>query len=276
VKPPRSAKRPEPAQVYHLGLRSGEMPTRVLVPGDPDRAEKIAASWDERHRLSERREFRSYRGWYRGVEIGTVSAGIGGPSMSIVVDELAQLGVRTILRVGSCGAIDPSVRPGDLVISLAAARFEGTSESYAPLGYPAVADPEAFRALVEAARTLGLRFHTGITATVGTFYPEQGRAGFGGARTWKPGEPPELLFRRWRIVNVEMECATLFTMASVFGLQAGAVCTVYGDAPDGRPIPEDPLPAIRVANEAIRALASPAPAARGSGRPAPTRASRAS
>ncbi len=170
-----------------------------------------------------------------------------------------------------------STRPFGLGTSSSASRRPGSrarANRYAPLGYPAVADPEAFRALVEAARALGVRFHTGITATVGTFYPEQGRAGFGEVQNWKPGEPPEVLFRRWRIVNIEMECATLFTMASVFGLQAGAVCTVYGDTPDGSPIPEDPVPAIRVANEAIHRLATPPPKARGFGRPSPTSAAR--
>jgi uridine phosphorylase len=242
-------------RVYHLGLRKGEIPPYVLIPGDPDRANRIASTWDESQLLGEHREYRSFRGRYRGVEVGSVSAGIGGPSMSIVVDELAQVGARTLLRVGSCGAVDPSVRGGDLVITLAAARFEGTSESFAPLGYPAVSDPQVFRALVDAATELGVRFHTGITATVGTFYPEQDRPGFAGAVAGVRSRFPVHDFARLRIMNVEMECATLLTMAGVFGLRAGAVCTVYGDSPAGDPIPEDPLPAIRVANEAIRRLA---------------------
>ena len=224
------------------------------MPGDPDRASRIAASWDESRPLREEREFRSFRGRYRGVPVGTVSAGIGGPSIAIVVDELAQLGARTIVRVGSCGAVRRGIRPGDLVISLAAARFERTSTAYAPLGYPAVSDPVVYRALVESAEESGVRFHTGITATVGTFYPEQDRAGF--ARPTVDA-PDQVRFRDLAglgIANVEMECAVLFTMAGVFGLRAGAVCTVYGDGPNGDPVPEEPGPAIRVANEAIRRL----------------------
>jgi uridine phosphorylase len=248
--PPR---RPE-APVYHLGLRPGEIPTSVLVPGDPDRASVIAGSWDEHRPLKEHREYRSFRGRYRGVELGTVSAGIGGPSISIVVDELAQVGARTLIRVGSCGGLHPDLRGGDLVISQAAARFEGTSESFAPLGYPAVSDPDVFLALVDAARELGVRYRTGITATVGTFYPEQERPGFGGTVVDVGGRFPYRDFPRLRLTNVEMECATLFTMAGVFGLRAGAVCTVYGESPGGDPVPEDPMPAIRVANEAMRRL----------------------
>jgi uridine phosphorylase len=229
----------------------------VLVPGDPDRAARIAASWETSVPLREHREYRSFRGRYRDVELGTVSAGIGGPSMAIVVDELAQVGVRTILRVGSCGAVDPAIPSGDLVISLAAARFEGTGEAYAPLGYPAVSDPAVYRALVEAATELGIPFHTGVTATVGTFYPEQDRPGFGPAVGDLRDRFPYRDFHRLRIVNVEMECATLFAMAGVFGLRAGALCTVYGELESGDPKPEDPGPAIRVANEAARRLAVP-------------------
>lgn len=247
------------AAVYHLGLRPGDLPSRVILPGDPDRASQIAASWDECRPLREHREFRSYRGKYRGIELGTVSAGIGGPSIAIVVDELAQIGVRTLIRVGSCGALDPSLRHGDLVISLAAARFERTSEAYAPLGYPAVSDPGVFRALEESARDLGVRFHAGVTATVGTFYPEQDRPGFTGSLGGVTNRFPLRELRRLRIANIEMEMATLFTMAGVFGLRSGGICTVFGESVDGSPIPADSAPAIRVANEAIYRLARSEP-----------------
>ena len=247
---PRS-RPPDRHRAYHLGLERGSLPEWVLVPGDPDRASRIASTWDQPRALQEAREFRSYRGQYRGVPLAVVSAGIGGSSMSIVMDELAQIGVRGVIRVGTCGAVDRSAHSGDLAISLAAARFERISEAYAPLGYPAVSDPSVFRALVEAARERGVPFHTGITATVGTFYPEQGRPGFAGRVTASSDPFHFREFARLRILNVEMECATMFTMASIFGLKAGAVCTVLGETRDGTPRPEDPGPAIAVANEAV-------------------------
>lgn len=239
--------------MYHLGLREGDLPEHVLVPGDPDRATAIAATWDQRELLAEHREYRCYRGRFRGRPIGAVSAGIGGPSMAIVVEELARLGVRTILRVGSCGAVDPVVRPGDLVITQAAARFEGASRAYAPAGYPAVAHREVVDALVSSAREQRVRYHVGLTATVDTFYLEQGRAGWGGYTPSHLGHPAEE-FRRLGFANVEMEAATLLTIAGVYRLRAGVVCTVFGDSRDGTPIPADVGPSIRVANEAVTRL----------------------
>ncbi len=242
--------------VYHLGLSEGELPSTVLLPGDPDRAEEIARSWEEHTPLHARREYQSYRGVYRGAELGVVSAGIGGPSISIAVEELARVGVQTFVRVGTCGAVDPRVRAGDLVLSTAAARFEATSRAYAPPGYPAVADPEVLNALTDAARDAGVRFHRGITATVETFYLDQGRPGFRGyLPPWVERSSARL--RSLGILNVEMECATLFTIAAVYGLRAGAVCTALGDPSQEQPTPQPMGPAIHVANEAARRLAGP-------------------
>ncbi len=255
-------------RVYHLGLRPGELPDSVLVPGDPARARRIAESWDRSEALAQNREFLSFRGRYGGVDLGVVSSGIGGPAMAIVVEELARLGVRRIVRVGSCGAIDPRLRTGDLAISLAAARFDPTSRLYAPLEYPAVAEPALLRALASAAAAGRFRYRVGITATVGSFYLDQGRSGFGGFLPEEARRMPALL-RKLGILNIEMECATLLTIAAIYGIEAGALCTVYGDREDGRPVPEDPSPAIRVANEALRHRATEGPSA--GRRPAPTR-----
>ncbi len=236
-------------RTYHLQLRPEELPECVLLPGDPARAERIAASWDRARPLQRNREYLSFRGELRGVPLGVVSAGIGGPSMAIVVEELAQLGVQTILRVGSSGAIDPRLRGGDLAITLAAARLEATSRVYAPAGYPAVADPEVFRALVEAATALGRRHRSGITATVETFHLSQGRRG---ARPLPTGEGVfgvrEL--RELGVLNIEMETSVLLTLARLYGLRAGAVCAVYPDGGGGEPLPMGESAAIAVANEA--------------------------
>ncbi len=255
--PGRNARRSRGSspRVYHLGLAAGELPECILLPGDPDRAERIARSWDSFEELHASREFRSFRGTLGGVPMGVVSAGVGGPSISIAAEELAAVGVKTFLRVGTCGIVDHRVRPGDLVISVAAARFEATSRAYAPPGYPAVADPAVVAALSDAATRARVRFHRGITATVETFYLDQGRRGYRGYRpVWFERTVPRL--RALGILNIEMECATLFTIASVYGLRAGAVCTALGESDRRVPLPEDPGHAIDVANEAARLLSA--------------------
>ena len=240
---------------YHLRIRPGELPKTVLIPGDPARATRIASSWSEHERIAENRSFVSYRGRVAGAPVGVVSSGIGGPAMAIAVEELAEIGARTLIRVGSSGAIDPTLRGGEVAIALAAARFEGTSPAYAPLGFPAVSDPDVFRALVEAAEQLRVPYRTGITATVDTFHRSQGRAGFRPLPNLAGLPRPDDL-AALGILNIEMETSTLLTIARVYGIRAGAVCAVYPDAPSGDPAPAGEAAAIAVANLAAGRLAS--------------------
>ncbi|MDE1819582.1 MAG: nucleoside phosphorylase [Euryarchaeota archaeon] len=245
-------------EVYHLKLAPGDLPPTVIVPGDVDRVEKIAASWERSEFLARRRQFVSYRGRYHGAELGVVSSGIGGPAMSITVEELARLGVRTILRVGSCGALQSGMRLGDLVVTKAAVRFDGASQAYAPPGYPASADPEAYLALMDCAEELRVRHHGGITASFDTFYVGQARPGYQG---FLPSAHRAMMeeLRRLRVVSVEMEAATLLTVANVYGLRAGVVCAVYSVGDRDALVPAGEEQAIRVANEAARRLSAPRP-----------------
>lgn len=99
------------------------------------------------------------------------STGIGGPSTSIAVEELAQLGVRTFLRIGTTGAIQPHINVGDVLVTTASVRLDGASLHFAPMEFPAVADFACTTALVEAAKSIGATTHIGVTASSDTFYP---------------------------------------------------------------------------------------------------------
>jgi len=238
---------------YHLGLRQGDLPRYVLLPGDLDRVAKIASMWDSSTPLSRRRQYVSFRGRYKGVDISALSTGIGGPAVSIAVEELARLGVDTMIRVGSCGSVRGDVKVGDLVITKAAVRFDGASSAYTPPGYPASADPVVYLALVEAAETLGVRYHTGLTATFDAFYVAQGRPGY-------KGYLPRTL-RSWvedmaslNVVNVEMEAATLLTLTNLYGLRGGVVCSVFANRVTDEFGELGESDAIMVANEAVRIL----------------------
>ncbi|MEM1540194.1 MAG: uridine phosphorylase, partial [Candidatus Bathyarchaeia archaeon] len=115
---------------YHIACKKGDLAEYLLVPGDPDRVPKIAKFWDSAREVSRHREFRSATGAYKGVPLSALSSGIGPACMSIVVNEASAIGVHTFIRVGSSGAIQESIACGDLIISSAAVRLDGTSNCY--------------------------------------------------------------------------------------------------------------------------------------------------
>ena len=238
---------------YHVRVSPREAERYALLPGDPDRVLKIASQWDEAVEVSRHREYLVYRGRYKGVGLMAVSTGIGGPAAGIAVEELSRVGVDTFIRVGSTGAIQPGIEVGDLVISLAAVRLDGTSRQYVGLEYPAYAHPEVVMALIEAAETLGYRYHVGVTASTDSFYTGQGRRGYGGYwQSWMENIVRDLA--RARVLNFEMEAATIFTLSSLFGKRAGAVCAVFAQRVTGEFDVRGEEEAARVANEAVKIL----------------------
>ncbi len=213
---------------YHIECKKGDLADYLLIPGDPDRVSRIAAFWDSSHEVSSHREFRSSTGKYKGVRISALSSGIGPAAMSIAVNEAANVGVQTFIRVGSTAAIQGDIECGDLIISSGAVRLDGTSNCYVMPEYPAIAHFEVLLALIEAAERLNVpRYHVGITATTDDFYAGQNRQTSVGCRSYTSILMPEL--QRARVLNFEMETATLFTLASLCGLRAGAVCAVLAN-----------------------------------------------
>ncbi|PKB89536.1 uridine phosphorylase, partial [Ewingella americana] len=164
-------------EVFHLGLAKKDLngATLAIVPGDPERVEKIAKLMENPVRLASHREFTSWRAELDGKSVIVCSTGIGGPSTSIAVEELAQLGIRTFLRVGTTGAIQPHINVGDVLVTTAAVRLDGASLHFAPMEFPAVADFACTTALVAAAEAVGAATHIGVTASSDTFYPGQER-----------------------------------------------------------------------------------------------------
>ena len=142
---------------YHIACRKGDLAEYLLVPGDPERVDKIAKLWDSAKKVSEHREFRSLTGKYKGIPVSALSSGIGPACMSIAVNEAASVGVHTFIRVGSTAAIQENIECGDLIFSSAAVRLDGTSNCYIMPEYPAVASFEVLQALIEAAESLGIK-----------------------------------------------------------------------------------------------------------------------
>ena len=155
------------SDVFHLGITKADLKgaTLAIVPGDPERVKKIAALMDNPQHLASHREFTTYLAEVDGKSVVVCSTGIGGPSTSIAVEELAQLGVRTFLRVGTTGAIQPNINVGDVLVTTASVRLDGASLHFAPMEFPAVADFTCTTALVAAPEARGAKTPIGITAT---------------------------------------------------------------------------------------------------------------
>jgi uridine phosphorylase len=239
---------------YHIACEQGDLAEYLLLPGDPDRVPKIAKFWNSAKEVSSNREFRSFTGTYKGVPVSALSSGIGPACMAIAVNEAANIGVNTFIRVGSTGTIQPSIACGDVIISSAAVRLDCTSNCYIIPEYPAVANYEVLLALIEAAENLGIsNYHVGVTATTADFYAGQNRP----IRLSGTPEMAKLLpvLQKARVLNLEMETATLFTLASLYGLRAGAVLAVFNSQLTGEfKTGAGEETAIRIANEATKIL----------------------
>ena len=249
------------AEVFHLGLTKEMLggAAVAILPGDPGRVPRIATQLDEAVPLAANREFTSFLGSVDARPIVVCSTGIGGPSTSIAVEELAQLGVRTFLRVGTTGAIQPDIAVGTLIVTTASVRLDGASRHFAPLEYPAVADFACTTALVAAARADGVEPRIGITASADTFYPGQER--YDTVSGYVPRHMQGSL-AEWQalgVLNYEMESATLFTMCSALGLRAGCVAGVIvnrhqQEIPDEAHIAEVEARAVRIVVSAAASL----------------------
>jgi len=216
---------------YHIGLGPGDLAEYILLPGDPDRTQRIATRLENIEGEWRHREFASVTGTYRGERVSVVSTGIGTDNVEIVVAEILAITERpTFIRVGSCGALQPEIAVGDLIISSGSVRLEATTGFFVHEGYPAVADYEAVAALVEAAAGLGHRAHVGITATAPGFFGAQGRP-----IPQLPIRYPDLAeeMARQRVLNFEMEASALLVLAGLAGCRAGVVCAVYAHRPSG-------------------------------------------
>jgi uridine phosphorylase len=205
---------------YHIGLAKGEVGEYVLVPGDPGRTPMVAKFLDDAHEVAFSREYRTFTGSLDGVPVSTISSGMGGPSVAIAVEELNELGVHTFLRVGTCGAAQPEIKMGDLVIAIGSVRSEGTPNGYVPLEYPAVASLDVVNALVEAAQKAGAPHHVGVIRSVDALYSD--------LMPDRMPRPQHLrdelaMWSRAGILSNDMETSTLFVVARLRKLRAGTI-----------------------------------------------------
>jgi uridine phosphorylase len=251
-----SARRPETIdrEQYHVEVKPGEVAETVLLPGDPQRVKKISSSWDSFQEVAAHRQYVTHTGLYQGVPISACSTGIGGPGAAIAVEELANVGVKNFIRVGSCATLKEEIEIGDLIISTGAVRLEGTSRQYVRPEFPASASYEVILALVESADSLGLKYHLGISASTDSFYLGQSRPGFNGY-TQSFSEKLIEDLQKANVANFEMEAATIFTLTNIFGFRSGAVCAVYANRVRDEFAVAGEKDVIACGNEAVKILA---------------------
>lgn len=214
--------------VFHLGITKADLQGAkiAILPGDPARVERIAEVMDEAQFLISQREYTIFLAKVEGQPVVVCSTGIGGPSTSIAVEELAQLGVDTFLRIGTTGAIQPHIEVGDIIVTTGAVRLDGASLHFAPMEFPAVADFEVATAMKKAADEMELPVHVGITASSDTFYPGQERYDTFSGRVTRRFQGSVEEWQAMGVLNFEMEAATLFTMCASSGLRAGCIAGV--------------------------------------------------
>ena len=248
---------------YHIGLAKGEVGEYVLVPGDPGRTPAIAKYLDGAREVAFSREYRTFTGSLLGVPVSTISSGMGGPSVAIAVEELGELGVHTFLRVGTCGAAQPEIKMGDLVIGIGSVRSEGTPNGYVPLEYPAIASLDVVNALVEASRAASAPYHVGVIRSVDALYsdlvPE---------RMPRPKQLRDDLemWSRAGVLSNDMESSTLFIVARIRKLRAGTINLCVDELGAGEIHHLDPKymdRMLRVAVDAVRRLIEADRAAQG-------------
>lgn len=193
----------------HLLVGEGDVEEYVLLTGDPKRVGMMAELLDESKKVAEFRHYVTYSGKFHGVGVTINGTGIGAPATAIAVEELANVGGRVFIRVGTTGALQPEIAIGDLVIASGAMRYDGATKQYAPLEMPAVADPIITYRMIDAARRLKLPHHVGVIWTSDAFYAESG----------------DLVkeMSRMKIKSVEMECSAIFVLSHLRGLPSGGI-----------------------------------------------------
>jgi purine-nucleoside phosphorylase len=212
----------------HVRARPGDVAPVVLLPGDPGRATRVAERLEGARCYNEFRGLLGYTGTYGGTPVSVQTTGMGAPSAAIVVEELAMLGVRTVIRVGTCGGAGADVRPTDLIVATASCPIEGTTRLYVGGDpYAPAASYRVVRALADAAERLGARHDVGLVATEDALYavtPE-----------WR---------ERWAARGVlaqEMEASAVFTVAALRGLEAGCLLVASNAAGQHERLPDEEL-----------------------------------
>ncbi len=194
----------------HIRLSEEDGARFALLPGDPGRIDHIKTFLDNPEELVFNREMRSVSGTYKGVKVLAVSTGMGGASTGIAVEELRNIGVEYMIRIGSCGALQRGIKLGDLIIVNGAVRDEGASKAYVDPVFPAVPDHGLLFSCVQAAQEQKLSYHVGIARSHDSFYTDR-------------EEEIDAYWAGKGVLGCDMETAALFTIGSLRGVKCASI-----------------------------------------------------
>ena len=209
-------------QSLYLHMEPADVGEIALLTGDPARVDRIAEGLDDARVVAQNREFYTVTGSYRGVQVLGVSSGIGAPSAAIAIEELAHLGVKAVVRVGTTMGVTAPM--GAFVVSTGAVRYEGTSAAYLPLAYPAVPDWRLASCLVQAGSRMSQEVLTGITATYDAFYPHMAPSLVDG------GELDTSELEQAGVLSLDMETALLYVLGLRLKIAVASMCIVTNQA----------------------------------------------
>jgi len=194
----------------HIQLEAAMGFEYAIMPGDPARLDRIAELLENPIEMACNREFRSLAGMYRGTRVLAISTGIGGCSAGIAVEELHNIGVKAMIRIGSCGALQREIALGDLILVSGAVRDDGASKAYVDVSYPAVADTGLLMCCIESARELGCPYHVGLAHSHESFYYDEADAD---SNYWSSKG----------VLGADMETAALFTIGRLRGVRTASI-----------------------------------------------------
>lgn len=204
------------------GLAVGQSAPHVLMPGDPHRSKSISTFLRDAEFTAHRGTCATYTGHSEnGTPVGVTSSGMGASCVCAALEELADAGAKSVIRVGTCGALQTFLAPGTLVIGSGCVRGEGASYELVPPEFPAVADPYVVSALMQAAKEMGEYAVVGLYRSHDAFYMESKAA--------HPGLQERM--QKWvdsGVLVVENESGTLFTYGHLLGLRTGCICVALG------------------------------------------------
>lgn len=209
-----------------------------LCAYEQDPAMLIAQRLENSRCIGQSGMFVSYTGTYKGARITVVSGGSGSAEAELALyDYMEYTNASTYLRVGGSGGLGDQVRPGDVVISSGVVREDGMTASYIPAEYPAASHHEVVLAMIRAAERLGIAYHVGVTLSVASDFVGCGRPGVGGyLQPWNTQRPA--VYNRAGVLNGDREFAAIVTLASLFGLRGGSVCSVADNIVTGETFKE--------------------------------------